>query len=48
MTYGLVIMVLVAFFNEQTHVSKKKNQTIEFVPVGVLWPDDRNQKQINK
>lgn len=48
MTYGLVIMVLVAFFNEQTHVSNKKNQPIEFVPVGVLWPDDRNQKQINK
>lgn len=42
MTYGLVIMVLVAFFQI------KKNQPIEFVPVGVLWPDDRNQKQINK
>lgn len=26
----------------------KKNQPIEFVPVGVLRPDDRNQKQINK
>lgn len=24
MTYGLVIMILVAFFNEQTYVSNKK------------------------
>lgn len=48
MNYGLVIMVLVAYLMNRHMFQIKKKQPIELVLVGVLWPDDRNQKQINK